>query len=229
MPTVLEYPDRQSASEAAAVRLAQSLAQQLDAGNRASLVVSGGSTPLECLQILSGAKLDWPRVTILPSDERWVPPDHADSNEGMIGRQLLRGTAASAHWLPFYRPNRDPEAAAAAISDDLLSLPRPFDAVLLGMGEDGHFASLFPDYMGLQAALDPASDRLCVPVQTKGSPHPRISLTLAALADSRGILLLMFGEAKRRVFDSALNGSRKYPVAALLSQKRAPVTALWAP
>lgn len=228
-PTFLEFPDRKTASAAAADHLARALERQLDSGGPASLVVSGGGTPVECLRFLSGTELDWHRVTVLPSDERWVPADHTDSNEAMIRQQLLTGAAGAAHWLPFYRPGLDPATAATAIGEEILALPRPFGAVLLGMGEDGHFASLFPDYDGLGSALDPDSDVYCVPVQTLGSPHPRISLTLAALVDSVAIQLLFFGAAKRRVFDSALNGSGSFPLAALLSQDRTPVTAIWAP
>lgn len=228
-PTILEFPDRQAASAAAADRIVQALRAQLGDDRPASLVVSGGSTPADCLRLLSGARLDWARVTVLATDERWVPPDHEDSNEGMVGRELMRGAAGDARWLPFWRPGMDPETAAAAIGDDLHAAPRPFGAVLLGMGEDGHFASLFPDYDGLAAALDPESGRDCVPVRTAGSPHPRLSLSLSALLDTSELLLLIFGAAKRRVFDSALNGDMRFPVAALLAQNRTAVTTLWAP
>jgi 6-phosphogluconolactonase len=97
------------------------------------------------------------------------------------------------------------------------------------MGEDGHFASLFPDFEDLEEALDPESRDQCVMVRTAGSPYLRISLTLSALLDSNSIVLLFFGQAKRRVFEAAAAGASNYPVAALLAQDTVPVTVIWAP
>ncbi len=108
-------------------------------------------------------------------------------------------------------------------------MAQPFSASLLGMGEDGHFASLFPDFDGLQKALDPDNKAACTMVQTAGSPHLRISLTLSALLNSLHIVLLIFGEAKRLVFEAAKAGDSKYPIEALLHHSREPLTVIWAP
>jgi 6-phosphogluconolactonase len=223
------YESRAAASQAAANLLAGQLAITLDASPPAVLVVSGGSTPGPCFAQLSTKSLDWSRVTVVPSDERWVPVEDPASNEGLIRRQLLQGPARQAQVLSFFRAGMVPETAPGVIEQELAALPRPFSAALLGMGEDGHFASLFPDFAGLSAALDPAGAAGCVLVRTAGSPHLRISLTLSALLGSSVIVLLMFGEAKRRVFESASQGHGEYPVASLLRHAGCPLRVIWAP
>ncbi len=97
------------------------------------------------------------------------------------------------------------------------------------MGEDGHFASLFPDAANLEEGLDVDSSELCIPVHTAASPHPRVSLTLSALSRSDEILLLLFGDRKREVYEAAKQTANGYPVFHLLRQKRAPVYVYWAP
>lgn len=223
------FESRAAASLAAADLLAGQLAFTLDAHPLASLVVSGGSTPGPCFAYLSNRKLDWSRVTVVPSDERWVPNDDPASNEGLIRRQLLKDRAGQAQLLPFFHEGILPEQAPGLIDQDLKTVPRPFGATLLGMGEDGHFASLFPDFAGLPEALDPGGAAKCIMVQTAGSPHLRISLTLSALLESSAIVLLIFGEAKRRVFELANKGDGDYPVEALLRHAGCPVSVMWAP
>jgi 6-phosphogluconolactonase len=97
------------------------------------------------------------------------------------------------------------------------------------MGEDGHFASLFADADNLEQGLDPGSALRCIPVTTAASPLRRVSLTLAALARSDEILLLVFGEQKRQVFEAALQSRGSYPVAALLALEQTPISIYWAP
>lgn len=196
---------------------------------KASLVVSGGSTPGPCFELLSAEPLDWSRVTVLPSDERWVAADNPDSNERLIKNRLLKGRAVEGKVLPFFRAGIEAAQAPALIEKDLALLAQPFSASLLGMGEDGHFASLFPDFDGLAAALDPRGKAACVMVQTAGSPHLRISLTLSSLLNSMHTVLLIFGDAKRAVFDSAMAGGSAYPIEALLQKIRRPLTVIWAP
>lgn len=223
------YESRAAASRAAANLLAEQLAVTLDKNPQAALVVSGGSTPGPCFAQLSAKPLDWSRVTVVPSDERWVPTEDPASNERLIRRQLLRGPAEQVQLLPLFREGIAPEQAPGMIGQDLKKLPRPFSAALLGMGEDGHFASLFPDFANLPEALDPVGTAECILVQTAGSPHLRISLTLPALLGSSALVLLIFGEAKRRVFESASRGNGEYPVASLLRHASCPFSVIWAP
>ena len=228
-PVLKEFPDRSSASAAAASTIAESLRASLDRKARASVVVSGGSTPKQCFENLSAERLDWNGICIVPSDERWVSPDDENSNEHLIRSHLMQGPARAAQLLPLYRAGLEPGQAADVIGADLHGAERPFSCALLGMGEDGHFASLFPDFDGLVEALDTRSEQQCVMVRTDGSPFLRISLTLSALLDSCALVLLFFGHAKRRVFQQALAGDSRYPVEALLAQDTVPVTAIWAP
>lgn len=223
------YEHREQASSAAAARIADRLSEALDTRPEAAIVVTGGSTPAPVYERLSQLVLDWDRVTVTLSDERWVPADDDDSNEKLLRSRLLVAKAAAASLLPLYRENTDPQAASEALERQVSELPLPFACSLLGMGGDGHFASLFPDYDGLPAALDPQGARRVVPVKTAASPHPRISLTLAALLESDEIILLFFGDDKLQVYEAAKAGDSKLPVAALLAQARVPVRAIWAP
>lgn len=223
------FKDRKAAAQAAAEAIATALRRRLAADDEAAIVVSGGSTPVPVLLALSTTPLEWSRVHVVPSDERWVPADHEDSNEHMIRGALLRNHAADARLVSLYRAGRTPEEACDALQPTLEHLPLPLAATLLGMGTDGHFASLFPDFDGLDEALDLANERWCAGVRTAGSPHPRLSLTLTALACSDRILLLIFGEEKRRVLEDARAGRRELPVSALLTQNRAPLHVIWAP
>lgn len=195
----------------------------------ASLVVSGGTTPGPCFNRLSLQVLNWSRVTVVPSDERWVPGDDQDSNERLIKHYLLQNEARHARFLSFYRSGVEPQQAPVQVEQDMQMMDLPFSAVLLGMGADGHFASLFPDFAGLSEALDPAGRAKCILVQTPSSPHLRISLTLSALLASQEIVLLIFGEAKRAVIESAQKGEGGYPVEALLRHARCPLHVVWAP
>jgi len=211
--------------------LADLVREALSSGPQAeaSLVVSGGTTPGPCFDLLSGESLDWSRVTVLPSDERWVPVTDPDSNERLIRTRLLKDRAETGKVLPFFRAGLEAAQAPLHIERDLAVLKQAFSASLLGMGEDGHFASLFPDFDGLQKALDPYNKSVCTMVQTAGSPHLRISLTLSALLNSVHTVLLIFGQAKRLVFETAQAGGSAYPIEALLTEARSPLTVIWAP
>jgi len=225
----LEFPDRSSAAGAAAGLMADAIRSCVDVSGSCSTVVSGGSTPGPCFDNLSRIPLDWSGVTVIPSDERWVPPDHPDSNERLIRERLLVNEAAAAQVLPFYRQGVAPQKAVSLIGQDLAALAAPVGCALLGMGADGHFASLFPDYHGLSRALDPNSDEHCMLVETVRSPHPRISLSLGFLLRSGTTILLISGAEKRRVFESAAAGGTSYPVESLIWKRQDPLIVAWAP
>ena len=223
------FETREEASHAAADRIASALGRRLDLQKAASLVVSGGSSPVQCFNSLAHKDLDWGRVGVLPSDDRWVPSDHDDSNEKLVRSNLLVNGARNADLLPFYAEGATAEERAAALDSEIRFVPFPFACSLLGMGTDGHFASLFPDAENLEEGLDLESAILCLPVETDASPHERISLTLAALSRSDEIVLLIFGDEKRKIYEKAKAGNGRYPVTRLLRQKRAPVHVFWAP
>jgi 6-phosphogluconolactonase len=223
------FDTREQASTAAAGIIATSLRRRLDAHDRASVVLSGGSSPIRTIELLAAAALPWERITVTLSDERWVSPEHEDSNERMVREHLLVDDAAAAGFLSLYAPDETPESQADVLDQALRLLPIPFACSLLGMGEDGHFASLFPDAANLDEGVDVDSTHLAIPVRTAASPHPRISLSLSALSRSDTIVLLIFGEKKLAVFEEAVEQPESFPVGHLLRQKRAPVKVVWAP
>ena len=223
-----------SAGEAARA-LADAVAADLDAALRArpaaSLVVSGGRSPVAFFELLREAALDWARVSITLADERWVPPEHADSNARLVAEHLLQGPAAAARFVPLWNGAPTPADAIVERSRVVDVLPRPFDAVVLGMGEDGHTASLFPGMAGLAAALDPTADALLVATVPAAAAHARISFTLRALLDSRRIYLPLGGAAKQAVYReaSATHDARRWPIAAVLAQAAVPVRVFLSP
>ncbi len=221
------FDTRAEASAAAAERIAELLENRLQHQARASFVISGGTSPLDCLAALAGTPLDWDRVEVLLSDERWVPPDHADSNENMARASLLVNEASEATLQSVYAEGVSPEERCDELQDPLPVLP--FSCSLIGMGSDGHFASLFPDADNLEFGLDVESARLYIPVTTAASPHPRVSMTLAGISRSDEVVLLFFGEDKLAVYEKARADSNGFPVSRLLRQKRAPVRVFWAP
>jgi len=223
------FDTREEASIAAAKRLVRNLSKRLEHQPAASLVVSGGSTPVRCFAELAGLDIDWSRVHVLLSDERWVPPADDSSNEKLVRETLLQEHAAAATLWPTYDDDVDIEDRCEALDEIIRTLPIPFASSLLGMGEDGHFASLFPDADNLDQGLDADSHQLCIPVRTAASPHPRISLTLAAVSRSDEVILLIFGDAKRQVYERAKETGNSYPIAHLIKQERAPVHVFWAP
>lgn len=210
-------------------RLAAAIAER----GRASFVATGGTTPALLYDRLSRAPLPWDRVAVTVSDERWVDPSAPESNEGLVRRRLLRDDEIRADFVPLKTPTDTPEAAEGFVHWKLVAMPRPFDVVLLGMGADGHIASLFPGAPGLERAMDlkdPALCRAVRPAVAAGSTA-RMSLTLRALLDSRLIALVVQGQEKRQTLRraAAAGSFAEMPVRALLRQNTVPVHIYWAP
>lgn len=221
------FDSREAASAAAAADIANRLRQDLAEHELSTIVVSGGTTPAQCFDILSQEELAWNRVQLAMSDERWVPASHPDSNEKLLRESLQRNAAEEAGILSIYQGDLTVNERC-----DSLQKQRPrqkFACSLLGMGADGHFASLFPDADNLPIGLDKKTTRFYLPVSTEASPHPRVSMTLGALLRSNAILLLFFGDEKRAVLDKAIAGDPSLPISALLEQQQTPVTLYWAP
>jgi len=223
-----QYDDRAALAAAVAARIAEDLRNAIAKTGAASLIVPGGTTPVAVFGVLAMTALAWNKVTVIPCDERWVGPEHADSNAGLIQRHLLQGPAKAARLLSLYRPLPAPADAAAEVAKALKAIPRPFSSVFLGMGEDGHFASLFPGRTETTPALDlNTKDEIMVLTQpAKG--HPRIGLTLAALIDAPHVLLAVTGAEKRVVLHRAIANITEdtFPIAALLRQTRTPIDIL---
>jgi len=208
--------------------VATALRSALASRGRATLALSGGTTPSPFLAALATRTLDWSRVIVTLADERWVPIGHPRANATLVRDTLLQGAAAAAHFVPLYAEAPTPEAGLAEVTAGIDALPLPLDAVVLGMGEDGHIASLFPDGDRLSAALDPHTTVRVLPMRAPAAAEPRITLTLPALAGARSVFLLITGERKRAVLERAVDDAR-LPVHALLTQARAPIAVYWAP
>src|SRR5690606_32253052 len=138
---------------------------------------------------LNRLRLDWSRVHVTLTDERWVVESDAASNARLVRAELLQQQAQVAQFTPLFSGGASAQADAATASARLSAMPRPFDAVVLGMGEDGHFASLFPESPGLAEALDLDAPPACVPMQAPSVPAQRLSWNLAALRATRRLML----------------------------------------
>jgi 6-phosphogluconolactonase len=224
-----ETPD--ALADALAETIARRIDDALSARGVASLVVSGGSTPRLTFMRLAQKPLRWGAVTITLADERWVPSSDPASNEAFVRGALLVGAAASARFVGLYTGDATPEAGERACAARIEALERPFDAVLLGIGDDGHTASLFPHAPGLVAALDADGGALCRAIRPPNVELPRMTLTVRALLDARSVFLLFQGARKRAAYDAALAEGplEAMPVRAVLRQGRLPVVVYWTP
>lgn len=210
-----------------AITVANALRAAIDARGAAVLVVSGGRSPIAFFERLRGQTLDWSKVTISLADERFVPVSHADSNEGLVRHHLLKGEAASARFLGLYHsaPNLDEAARLAHVA---LAELGAIDVLVLGMGEDGHTASLFPGSPNLEQALSTDCERRCLPMQATSVPRQRLTLTLPLLASAQLTLLAVQGQAKLATLATALAGEDEaaMPIRAFL---RRPLEIHWCP
>lgn len=197
----------------------------------ASLVVSGGSTPKPLFARLAQQELAWAKVTVTLADERWVDENDAASNAKLVRENLLVGRAADATFLSLKTPESTPEEGEATLSDRLASLVEPLDVVLLGMGGDGHTASLFPKGDQLARALTGTGGTRCCAMRAPGAAQPRMTLSAPFLLHARQVFVLCTGEDKRRVFEEARAGGpvEALPIRAFLQQTPTPVAFYWAP
>lgn len=205
--------------QALATAVTQRLEEDIRHLDHATLVVSGGSTPKGLFRILSGTPIPWDRVTVLLADERWVPLDHADSNEAMVRRELLQDRAASAALISLIPRYPDPVANLTTVSARLNAL-EPFSAVILGMGGDSHTASLFPCCAELETGLITPAPVLMTHPTT--APHARVSLSRSRLLKTRSGFIHIVGESKLAVLHEAAQHSdpMTHPIAAFLKPPR---------
>jgi 6-phosphogluconolactonase len=201
-----------------AADVAARLGAAIDASGGATLVVSGGRSPVAFFERLCGRPLDWSKVVISLADERWVPTEHPDSNAGLLKRHLLQGPAAQARFVSLYTVASSVEDAALAADRILAELP-PIDVLILGMGDDGHTASLFPDSPNLPQALDLQDERRCLPMLAPGVPRQRLTMTRRLLASARHPILSISGQAKLDTLRAALSSDdiARMPVRAFLN------------
>ena len=208
----------------AATALARSVGDRVRAAvyrrAAASLIMSGGTSRQPLFRALRQVPLPWCSITIVPSDE---------SNEDTIRRELLWGEPGFASFVSLHRSDCAASDSLPRLCATLAAVSRPFDSVVLGMGADGHMASLYPDSPNIGQAL--RSDDQCVVQDVPRLADARVTLTVRALLDTKEVNLLFFGETKRAVFEESLlpGPVEKYPVRALVQQDAVPVSVYWAP
>ena len=200
--------NRATASQQASERIANAIQAKLTTAARATLIASGGTSPIDCYRSLAQFDLPWDRVDVIPSDERYVALDDNQRNTKMLRQNLKQSLATSCviHEIDAYD-----------------HLPTPAAITLLGMGEDGHFASIFPDIPELAQTVDLSSCRTIYEVRTRASSVPRTTLSLSALCNSQLILLLVFGDKKLNLIDRP-DG---LPIEHLFNQSTTPVEVIW--
>ncbi|MFA5678176.1 MAG: 6-phosphogluconolactonase [Pseudomonas sp.] len=218
-------PSPQAQAVAVAEHIVEALQWAIDRRGKASLALSGGRGPELFLRQLEQSDLAWDKVTITLVDERWVPADDAQSNAGLI-RRCIPGVLQQARWLRLYR-GESLEADAEA-AQQMLEPLLPLDVVVLGMGDDGHTASLFPHMPGLAEYLSPQASPLCVAVPADGERLARLSMTARAIQSAGSKLLVITGENKRQVLHEALasKNALAMPIEAFLS---APMDIFYSP
>lgn len=200
------YPDRATQAQSLADLVAEQIRAAIAANGRADIALPGGSTPVAFLEALSGAALPWDKVTVFPSDERWVPPDHPRSNAGLLRRHLLQGPAAAARIVDFWTGDATPEDGLPALTERLAPHLPP-SVLVVGMGDDLHFAGLFPHSPGIAKALaagaPPVVAMQGLPVAPGAKPEQRVSLSLPPMLAAGHRHLLITGEDKRATLERA--------------------------
>ncbi|HSF95472.1 MAG TPA: 6-phosphogluconolactonase [Thermohalobaculum sp.] len=202
-PELQTFPDAEALAAALAAEVAGLLRDAIAARGRATLAVPGGTTPGRFLTLLGQAVLDWEKVGVTLTDERWVPLSSPRSNQRLLAETLFAGPAAAAEFAPLYGATPEPEMALGAIAASLTRIVLPLDVCVLGMGEDMHTASLFPGALGLEAALAPGAPPVLA-ITAPGAGEPRITLTAPVLAGAGQVYLLIRGAAKRAALERAL-------------------------
>jgi len=223
----IETEDRLLLAKRLAQQVGDWLKTALQEQDRASLAVSGGKTPLNFFSALSQLDLPWSRVDITLADERWVDTDHDASNERLVRKHLLCHQASEARFVGLKVDTARPEQGLELCEQRLDSIHWPLDVLVLGMGTDGHTASLFPGTQGLGEAL--ASERRCHAIEPLDAPHPRMTLTRKALAGARHKALQIEGDEKLAVLEEALEYLDRVevmPIRAFLQQE---ISVFWAP
>ncbi|UIJ43597.1 6-phosphogluconolactonase [Sphingomonas cannabina] len=227
-----DYDDAAEMAEAVAGDLAFVIESAIDARGTAVIALAGGKTPLPIYERLAETKLDWSRVTIIPGDERIVPLGDPLSNVTAIGKVFIPKRARVIPLLSATAP--DYKAAGRAADALLQDLHWPLDLCLLGVGGDGHCASIFPgpDY---DEALNGPKERRALGVMPDPlppeAPVPRVTLSRAAIVSARALTIAITGDAKRQVVEDAVKGgaSSPYPIGRILADVELPVDIHWSP
>lgn len=230
-PVIESFPTVETWAEAIAARLGETLAAAVRDNGRAFFAGPGGSTPSPVYRQLAAMDLGWSNIAVTLVDERYVPETSTESNARLIRDVLLQDKAATGRFVPLYTPEVTVDRAAIVAAHALAAEGGRFDAVLLGMGEDGHICSMFPESPTLKTLLTPTLKPAVL-----GVPHgrdgmapslERLSINLPYLMSAGRVILGLKGDAKRRVFEEQAAGDPAIqPIAALIAAD-VPLEVLW--
>jgi 6-phosphogluconolactonase len=223
------YESVETLNEQFAQQVAQLLAQGILENGNASLVVSGGRTPAAMFNTLSLQDIKWENVDVTLADERWVNEDDPASNAAMVKRELLINNAQKATFYGLKTSHQDASEAIDTLNQQLSQISTPFDVLILGMGEDGHTASLFPCSAQIKQGLDTSNTSDYIAVTPNTAPNQRMSLTLKRILDSKKVFLHLTGDTKKAVLHKALESDNalEMPIRAVLN--KIDVNLVWAP
>ena len=214
--------DVKEQNEALAERISKDILLQLKKKREVILCVPGGNTPLGFLESLSHIDLDWSRVKVLLNDDRCVPFTNSESNYSMLVKVLKKSFAENIQLVPLYLPSCTIEENIINFNNKI-STVMPLDICVLGMGADGHTASLFPETENLSYALDVTNNPRLISATPKNKT-PRVSLNLSALLSADHNYLLIRGKAKREIAEKASKGENiKWPISYFFSKTTANV------
>jgi len=231
MHKLTEFTARNDLDNELAKMVSDILAKAIIDNGKASIAVSGGSTPKGFFSVLSQSDIDWSKVTITLADERWVPIDSEASNTRLVHENLLQNKAQKAKFFHLKQGDELTDETLADLNVAARKTLLPLDVLILGMGEDGHTASLFPCSDEIASGLDKKNDAVLMKVQPKTAPNQRISFTFASLITSKNIFLHSCGEGKKTVLTQALNGDDPFemPIRAFLQHPNLNTQIFWAP
>lgn len=221
--------------EALGAALAGSVAADLRSGIVRRTVASVAISPRLallpfCAALRGQPDIDWSRVQITLTDESWVAPGSEHSGEHFLRQHLVRDDVLDAHFHGLWHRDRRPIEAAPEIAELISRLPRPFDAVVLELGEDGGIAALVPGIPGLDAMLNPNWSVPAAPSRAADAPFERVTFTLRALLDSHRVYLVIASRGAHQAYAEALSAdAARSPVRALLAQRRTPIVVLTSP
>ncbi|MCF6173515.1 MAG: 6-phosphogluconolactonase [Campylobacteraceae bacterium] len=196
------------------------LSQKIDKKGKATLVLSGGNTPKKLFLKLNDCDIEWDKVTISLCDERWVDNKSSDSNENLVKIYLLKNKAEKAKFIGMYQQNKTIEDAKENFEKIIKEKLEPFDVIVLGMGIDGHTASLFPNNQNFKEAFGLENPNSTLIVNQKNIKFQRLSLTRAAILKSKYIFIHFEGKKKLDIYNLALKTKdiSQYPINSILNQ-----------
>ena len=224
------FSSREQLDTTLAEQVSTLLQSALALKGKASIAVSGGSTPKGFFKALSEKDIDWKNVTITLADERWVDINSSDSNTRLVHEHLLQNKAAVAKFFHLKQGEHLCDETLADLNLAATNTLLPLDVLILGMGEDGHTASLFPCSEQIQQGLEQGNSSALMKVEPATAPHQRITFSFAALSETNNIFLHISGDSKKQVLEHVLASTDIYamPIRAFLQNDRITTQVYWA-